>query len=194
MNAEVLNSDQIPDPTAVPPVRKKRHLAGIAVGFLIPLFLIWIAWLKHIPSDEQLAFLFMCVPLVCVGLFVSCRSWRRWFYPARLPVRWVEDSVWLKRLKVLDWVVYGMSAVVMLGIIVLMFRSEDAMRSRAAHYMWIVYSASMSFRAILMQVREDRKPLSPPSSPTLGLSQLSTDKIKPVYSKDWDNASNADSR
>ena len=89
------------------------------------------------------------------------------------------------RLKVLDWVVYGMSVVVMLWFLVLMPISED-WRSSSARYFWIAYIASTSFRAILRQYREDRKPLPPLSSPR-DLSLLLTDSIKPVYSKDWDN-------
>ncbi len=191
MSAEALSSAQTPEPAVEQPARKKRHLAGITVGFLIPLLLLWMAWLKHIHSGQRLTFLFMCVPFVFVGFFVSCRSWRRWFHPDRLPVRWAEDSVWPKRLKVLDWVVSGMGGVVMLWFLVFMFSSEDWKGSSSAHYFWIVYSASTSFRVILRQYSEDRNPLPPLSSPR-DLSQLLTDSIKPVYSKDWDNPPSVD--
>ena len=183
MNAEALNSAQIPDPAVAPPVRLKRHLAGIATGFLIPFLLVGIAWQPFFPSYKRSFFLMACVPLVFVGFFVSCRSWRRWFHPDRLPVRWAEDSVWFKRVKVLEWVTGGVNIVAWLGIAVMSAGEEHW--SHKARPLWLAAMASASFRVILMQYREDRKPLPPLSSPR-DLSQLSTDSIKPVYSKDWD--------
>lgn len=200
MNAEALNSAQISEPAVAPPVRLKRHLAGIAVGLLIPLLLVWIAWLKHIPSDKRSFFLIFCMPVVFVGLYMSCRSWRRWFHPDRLPVRWTEDSVWPKRLKVLDWVANGVNGILILSAIVI--SSGEETWSHKARILLVVFMAISSFRMILMQVREDRKPLpvyemeDSPSQGYAGLGYqgagLLTDRIKPVYSKDWDNPPNAD--
>jgi hypothetical protein len=176
VTAEALK--QVAEVPATPPLRSNWHLVGMAAGLLVPMSLLWSALRWRLPSEAVLGFLVISATLG----FAGCRSARRWFYPDRLPVRWAADSVLYERLKVLDWAAYGVNVVVML--ILLMFMLGEVHRSSETRCLWVVFMIISSGRMILMQYREDRKPL-PPQIPPRDPSQLWTDTIKPVYSKDW---------
>jgi hypothetical protein len=149
----------------------------MAAGFLIPLLLLAFAWRQHFPSDLVLSFVAISATVVFAGL----RSARRWFRADRLPIRWASDSVQYKRLKYLDWGAYGVNVVVTLSILIFMLGEGRRSETRR---LWLAFMVISSGRMILMQYREDRKPL-PPQIPPRDPSQLWTDTIKPVYSKDW---------
>lgn len=164
--------------------RKKRHLAGMAFGFLTPLLMLCFALERHVGSDVLFFVVLASIPMIFVGF----RSWRRWFHPDLLPIRWADDSVTYKRVKVAELVVAGVNLVAWLAV-GLTTLAQEASRHKF-HLAWLAVMLSASIRVILMQFREDRQPLSPPvplpSISPYDSSLRLTNSIRPVYSKDWD--------
>jgi hypothetical protein len=175
---------EYPEDTAIQPSgRKKRHLAGVAFGFLAPLVGLWFAFERHATAYVVSIIVAACFP----GVFLGVRSWRRWFYPDRLPARWAEDSVTYKRVRAAEWVAGVANLVAWLAVALMTLGQETShQRARPALLAALLFC---SIRVILMQYREDRKPLSPevalpivsPYDPSLRL----TNSVRPVYSKDW---------
>jgi hypothetical protein len=170
-SAEVLDS-------LARPTRSRWHLLGIAAGFLGAVLPIAFAW-KHNLSAERIT---ICVAFCSWLFFAGARSWRRWFYPDRLPVRWTEDSAQYRWVKRLEWIAGGLNLVVTVWLVI-------SLGDNAHHGLWMAFAATVNVRAILTQYREDRKPLTvalpsiSPYDPSLRL----TNPIRPVYSEDWDN-------
>jgi hypothetical protein len=186
VKSDVRSPESLPDGSEHRPEREKKHLAGMAFGFLTPLLLIGFALERHVKDDALLVFVLLaaCVPVIFLGF----RSWRRWFYPDRLPMRWAQDSAAYRWVRAAEWVAAGMNLVAWLAV-GLMTTAQEASRHKS-HLAWLAVMISGSIRMILMQYRVDRKPLSPPVAllsvspydPSLRL----TNSVRPVYSEGWD--------
>jgi hypothetical protein len=156
----------------------------MAFGFLAPLVLLCFARQRHVTSSVLLLVIAAGSPVIFIGF----RSWRRWFYPNRLPIRWAGDSVVYKRVRAAEWVAAGVNLFAWMAVCLVAFGQETS--HQRARFVWLVVALSASVRVVLAQYREDRKPLEPPVplpsvspyDPSLRL----TNAIHPVYSKDWD--------
>jgi hypothetical protein len=165
-----------------PPERKKKHLVGAVAGLVVPLLLLGFAGQYHLASRVWIVLILGCVPYVYLGI----TSWRRWLYPDLLPIRWAKDSRIYKRVRAAEWVAAGANIIGFVGILLFATGGAESSRPKVRALWWLAAMASGAIRVMLMQYREDRKPLEPPvalpSVPSLRL----TNAIRPVYSKDWD--------
>jgi hypothetical protein len=156
----------------------------MAFGFLSPLLLLVFALERHVADFVLLLVAVGSFPIILLGF----RSWRRWLYPDRLPNRWLEDSLAYRWVKVAELIASGVNVVAWLAV-GLITTAQGTLHDKA-RLAWLAAILSGSIRMLLMQYREDRKPLPPlvalpsisPYNPALRL----TNTIKPVYSKDWD--------
>jgi len=184
MNPDALDAPQIPGPTIVWPLRLMRHLEMLGVGLFISLFLGWFAWQRH----KLLAFVLVCVPYIFVGF----TSWYRGSDLDLPQMRWTAGSVGYKRLRSLEWVAYGASAVVTLGILLLTLGIRTAnlnasIRHQWLMILWLVFAYTLSARIILKQHYENRKP--PASRDSLSLHLTDT---RPISSAHWHSQPNFD--
>jgi hypothetical protein len=186
VTSDVRSSVSPSDDSEHRPARQKKHIAGMAFGFLTPLLLIAFALERHVKDDALLVFALLApsVPVIFLGI----RSYQRWFYPDRMPTRWSRDSAALRWVRAAELAAAGVNLVAWLAV-GLMNLGQEASRHKS-HLAWLAVIISASIRLILMQYREDRKPMPPlvPLSPISphDLSLRLTNAIRPVYSKEWD--------
>jgi hypothetical protein len=112
VNVDAPNPEHLSDHSEPPSERKNRHLAGMAFGFLTPLLTLLFVLEGQVTNYVLFLVIVGNIPMIFVGV----RSWRRWFYPNRLPIRWTDDSVAYKRVRIAEWVAAGVNLVGWLAV------------------------------------------------------------------------------
>jgi hypothetical protein len=127
--------------------------------------------MRHLALGTVLFLAIMAAPLMLMGI----RSWRRIAYPDRLPGRWPENSPILRRMEILQWLVYGAGASATIAGLFLFDSSHRLARATC----WIVFGSYGGFRLLLTYYIHDRKPLPP----EIALGWM--DSAKPLQSANW---------
>ena len=138
MTSDVRSSVSPSDDSEHRPARQKKHIAGMAFGFLTPLLLIAFALERHVKDDALLVFALLApsVPVIFLGI----RSYQRWFYPDRMPTRWSRDSAALRWVRAAELAAAGVNLVAMPPLVPLSPISPHDLSLRLTNAIRPVYS------------------------------------------------------
>jgi hypothetical protein len=114
---------------------------------------------------------------------IELRSWRRWFHPERVPIRWPSNYAPGERLQRLEkW----LGRIWMLLALIVIVTHDSMPRDVAIDLLWVAFGGIV-WDGFLRRYIQDRKYIPPPSPPSPPGAPLKgwAETIKGIHSEYW---------